>query len=116
MAGNVSRAAMDKWAAGIRRQPARVAQPDRSDWTRLPHAQQLILRLLHRHHEMLPAADLRKMLQLPDLDQHLNDLRRYVQRVWIKSAPGSIDGGPNGVALTVAGADLVRWEAEHNGN
>ncbi len=98
-------------AAGTHRQPTRTAQPDRADWARLPTAHKLILRLLHRNHEMMPLADLRRILDLPDIDSHLDDLRRYVQRVWIPGEQRTSE--PNGVALTVAGADLVRWGAKH---
>ena len=36
-----------------------------------------------------------------------------MQRVHMPGVPPASDGGPNGVALTVLGADLVRWWAKH---
>jgi len=91
--------------------PLPPQQTTKADWRELPIARQRILLALHRCDEMLPIADLAEMLCLPDLDQHIDDMRRYVQRVYIKGVP-VLNRQPNGVALTVAGRDLVRWGAK----
>ena len=83
----------------------------KADWRELPRARQLILLVLYRCDEMLPLTELAEMLGLPDLDSHIDDMRRYVQRVYLKGVPMH-NRQPNGVALTVAGLDLVRWGAK----
>lgn len=83
----------------------------KADWRELPRARQQILLMLYRCDQMLPLTELAEMLGLPDLDQHIDDMRRYVQRVYIPGLPVH-ERQPNGVALTVAGRDLVQWGAK----
>lgn len=91
--------------------PLPPQQTTKADWRELPRARQQILLMLYRCDQMLPLTELSEMLALPDLDQHIDDMRRYVQRVYLRDVPIH-NRQPNGVALTVAGLDLVRWGAK----
>jgi hypothetical protein len=91
----------------------RSTRPTLRDWLALPRARQQILLTLHRNSQMMPTTELHEALDIPDLDAMADDMRQYVQRVHMPGVPPAADGGPNGVALTVLGADLVRWGAKH---
>jgi hypothetical protein len=56
---------------------------------------------------MLSTAELHETLDIPDLDAYIDDLRPYLQRVYIPGVPVHA-GQPNGVALTIAGQDLMQ--------
>lgn len=56
---------------------------------------------------MLSTAELHETLDIPDLDAYIDDLRPYLQRVYMPGIPVHA-GQPNGVALTVAGQDLMQ--------
>jgi len=92
--------------------PPQATHTTKSDWRRLPTARQRILLALYRCDQMLPTDELREDVDLPDLDQHVDDMRGYLQRVFIPGVPVH-NGQPNGVALTASGLNLVRWGAKH---
>jgi hypothetical protein len=56
---------------------------------------------------MLALTELHETLDIPDLDAYIDDLRPYLQRVYMPGVPVHA-GQPNGVALTVAGQDLMQ--------
>lgn len=91
----------------------RSTRPTLRDWLALPRARQQILLTLHRNSQMMPTTELHDALDIPDLAAMVDDMRQYVQRVHMPGVPRTADGGPNGVALTMRGADLVRWGAKH---
>jgi hypothetical protein len=56
---------------------------------------------------MLSTAELHETLDVPDLNSYIDDLRPFLQRVYIPGVPIHA-GQPNGVALTIAGQDLMQ--------
>lgn len=75
--------------------------------SRLSTIHRSILAETYKAGQMLTLTELRELLDIPDLSSHIDDLRTYLQRVYIPGEPVHA-GQPNGVALTVAGADLMR--------
>lgn len=74
---------------------------------RLSTLDRSILAEVHKASGMLSTAELHETLDVPDLNSYIDDLRPYLQRVYIPGEPVH-QGQPNGVALTVAGADLMQ--------
>lgn len=75
--------------------------------TRLSTLDRSILGETYKAGGMLATAELYERLDVPDLGNHIDSLRPYLQRVYIPGVPVHA-GLPNGVALTVAGQDLMQ--------
>jgi len=88
-------------------------RPTLAEWEELSAAKQQLLLLIYRNNEMMPITELETELGATGLAGYLACLRPYAQTVYIPGAPRVEGGGPNGVALTVIGRDLVRWGAKH---
>lgn len=74
---------------------------------RLSTLSRCILAETYKAGGMLSLAELHETLDIPDLSAHIDALRPYLQRVRIPGVPVH-QGQPNGVALTVAGSDLMQ--------
>lgn len=102
MAANVSRAALDQWAAGIRQRPRTLPEA----WDSLTTASRTILTALLKLGQVATIAELTEAVDLPDLQEHLEDLRLYVQPAIVPVRGGRAQ---EGVTLTAAGLDLTQW-------
>ena len=104
MAANVSRQAIDNWAAGIRQRPRTLPFPEA--WGSLTTASRTILTSLLKLGQVATLAELTEAVDLPDLAQHLEDLRLYVQPAIVPVRGGRAQ---EGVTLTASGLDLAQW-------
>ena len=102
MAANVSRQAIDNWAAGIRQRPRTLPEA----WGNLTTASRTILTALLKLGQVATLAELTEAVDLPDLQEHLEDLRLYVQPAIVPVRGGRAQ---EGVTLTAAGLDLTQW-------
>lgn len=74
---------------------------------RLSTLDRSILAEVHKAGGMLATAELHETLDVPDLNAYIDDLRPFLQRVYMPGIPVHA-GQPNGVALTCDGQDLMQ--------